>query len=295
VTAVAGCRRDAPDVAASLAASASLELTPREVDSHLDGLVGTFPPGGRIFLTALAHVPHEEQLAAAEKVHARGFAPVPHVAARAYRELRELERHLTRLVSAAGVREVLMVAGGQARPSGEITSSLDVLRAGVVQASGVRRIGVAGYPEGIRGIAPQDVSRALFEKNQLAVEQRLDMRIVTQFAFEETAYLEWERAARAAGNRLPVTVGLAGVISIRKLLRFAVSCGIGPSTEIVRKQARNLLKLASSVTWRPDDILLGISEGIATDPGSLIDALHLFAFGNVAATAEWLHAFDPAS
>lgn len=39
------------------------------------------------------------------------------------------------------------------------------------------------------------------------------------------------------------------------------------------------------------DVITGISEGMARDPGCLIDALHLFAFGNVAATADWLKAF----
>jgi methylenetetrahydrofolate reductase (NADPH) len=277
-------------IAARLAASASLELTPGEVDDHIGGLVGALPSGTRIFLTALAHRPPREQLAAAETVHAHGFAAVPHIAARAYRDLRELERQLTRLVSTAAVREVLVVAGGQARPAGEITSALDILRAGVVQASGVKRIGVAGYPEGIRGIPLDEVARALAEKNQLAVDQGLDMRVVTQFAFDANTYLDWERAARAAGNRLPVTVGLPGVVSIRKLLRFAAKCGIGASADILRKQARNILKLVSSATWRPDEVIAGIGQGISSDSDCLIDALHLFTFGNVVATGDWLQA-----
>ncbi len=289
--AAAGRGRHATGVAAGLAASASVELTPGEVDGHLEQLSGTLPPGARIFLTALANLPLGDQLVAAEKVRAAGFEPVPHIAARGYRGLGELQRHLRQLVSAGGVREVLVVAGGQARPAGTLTASLDVLRAGVVQDAGIRHIAVAGYPEEINGIPAQAVSEALAEKNQLALDQQLEMRIVTQFAFDAAVYLDWERAARAAGNRLPITAGLAGVVSVRKLMRFAVTCGIGPSADILRKQARGVLRLVSARAWRPDALLAGISEGVARDPGCLIDALHLFAFGNVIATAEWLRAF----
>jgi methylenetetrahydrofolate reductase (NADPH) len=146
---------------------------------------------------------------------------------------------------------------------------------------------VAGHPEGIRGIDPAEVTSALAEKNRIAVEQRLDMRVVTQFAMTAEAYVSWERAARAAGNRLPVTAGLAGVVSARRLLRFAISCGIGPSIDVLRKRAGGLLRLVAG-TWRPDDVLSGIADSIAADPGSRIDGVHFFAFGNVVATADWL-------
>jgi methylenetetrahydrofolate reductase (NADPH) len=87
----------------------------------------------------------------------------------------------------------------------------------------------------------------------------------------------------------PVTAGLAGVVSARKLLRFAISCGVGPSIEILRKRAGGVLRLAAG-TWHPDDVLEAIAESVASDPSSLIDAVHFFAFGNVVATAEWLRA-----
>lgn len=78
------------------------------------------------------------------------------------------------------------------------------------------------------------------------------------------------------------------MVAIAKLLRFAGICGIGPSTSILRKQARGVLRLASRRGWKPDELLTGISAGVASEPDSLVDALHLFAFGNVTATADWL-------
>jgi methylenetetrahydrofolate reductase (NADPH) len=282
-------RRHAAAVLARLARTASVELTPREVDAHVGALANTLTPGTRVPITALATVPLRTQLAAAERVHDAGFAPVPHIAARSYASLGDVERHLSELVERAGVAEILLIAGGQARPQGQISSSLDVLRSGVVKAAGVRRVDVGGHPEGIKDIDADEVSRALHEKNEIAVEQRLEMRIVTQFAFAAEPYVSWERAARIAGNRLPVTAGVAGVVSARKLLRFAIRCGIGPSIEILRKRTGGLLRLAAG-TWRPDDLVAGIAESIAADPESLIDAVHFYAFGNVVATAKWLRA-----
>jgi methylenetetrahydrofolate reductase (NADPH) len=282
-------RRDSTAVVARLARTASVELTPREADSHVEALAATLPRGTRVAITALASVPLAAQLAAAERVHEAGLRPVPHIAARSYGTVGDVERHLARLATKAGVEEILLVAGGQARPQGQVDSSLDVLRSGVVQAAGVRRVDVAGHPEGIRGIDADELARALAAKNQVAVEQGLEMRIVTQFAFAAEAYVNWERAARLAGNRLPVTAGIAGVVSARKLLRFAIRCGIGPSIEILRKHRGGVLRLAAG-TWRPDGVVTGIAESIAADPDSLIDAVHFFAFGNVLATVEWLHA-----
>jgi methylenetetrahydrofolate reductase (NADPH) len=176
-------------VPARLAATASIELTPREVDTHLEALATTLPGGTRVLITALPNVPLSAQLAAAERVNHAGFAPVPHIAARSYESFGELQRHLSQLVGRASVAELLLIAGGQSHPRGDIASSLDVLRSGIVPAAGVSRIGVAGHPEGISGIAPDEISRALDEKNQIAVEQQVDMRIVTQFALAAQAYV----------------------------------------------------------------------------------------------------------
>lgn len=282
--------RDAAQLAARFAASASVELTPGDVNAHLELLPGALRPGTPILLTALVNRAPDDQLVAAQKVRDAGFEPVPHIAARGHRGARELGRHLGRLVSSAAVRDVLVVAGGQARPLGPLTSSLDVLRSGTLEAAGIRRVRVAGYPEGISGISPAALTTALAEKNELAADRGWDMRVLTQFAFAARAYLDWESAAREAGNRLPVTVGLAGVVSRAKLLRFAVNCGVGPSASILRKQTRGVLRLASARAWRPDDVLAGICEGVARDPDCLIDGLHLFTFGSVVATADWLKA-----
>ena len=115
-----------------------------------------------------------------------------------------------------------------------------------------------------------------------------EFRIVTQFALAGDAYVDWERGIRAAGNRLPVIAGIPGVTSPPRLLKFALACGIGPSIEVLRKQSGGLLKLATTRSWKPDEVVSTIAQSVARDPASLITGLHVFPFGGLEASAEWL-------
>ena len=48
----------------------------------------------------------------------------------------------------AGVDEVLIIGGGVDQPVGAFDNSLQVLETGLLQKHGIRRVGVAGHPEG---------------------------------------------------------------------------------------------------------------------------------------------------
>ena len=99
--------------------------------------------------------------------------------------------------------------------------------------------------------------------------------------------MAWERRLRAMGNTLPIRVGLPGVTSPAKLIKFGLSCGVGPSLSVLRKQAGGVLKLATTAAYKPEDTLLDLAAAIAADPRSLLSSAHFFPFGALAATAEW--------
>jgi methylenetetrahydrofolate reductase (NADPH) len=42
-------------------------------------------------------------------------------------------------------------------------------------------------------------------------------------------------------------------------LKFALACGIGPSIEVLRKQSGGLLKLATTRSWKPDEVVSSIA------------------------------------
>jgi methylenetetrahydrofolate reductase (NADPH) len=186
------------------------------------------------------------------------------------------------------VDDVLVVAGGAKTVAGDYSSSIEILRSGLLERHGIVRAGVAGHPEGSPDIPPEAVLAALAEKNAFAEQSPIELRIVSQFALAPEPYIAWERELRAHGNRLPIVAGIPGVTSPATLLKFALSCGIGPSVEVLRKKSGGLLKLATTRLWRPDELVEGIARSITEDPDSLIRGLHMFPFGGVQRSAEWL-------
>jgi methylenetetrahydrofolate reductase (NADH) len=271
----------------SLAASASVEVTPRDA-GRLPELAGLLPAGTSVYITSLPSSSLTDMERAAVEIRRAGHVPVPHLTVRGFSSLDELDSHLGRLASEAWVDDVLLVAGSVKTPRGGLTNTTQVLRSGVLERNGVRRVGVAGHPEGSPDIDPAAVRSALVDKNAFAQGSELELRVVTQFALAPDPYVRWEREARAAGNRLPVIAGLPGVTSPPRLLRFAMACGIGPSVEVLRKQSGGLLRLATSRVWKPDAVVGGIAAAMEADPDSLFRGMHMFPFGGLRETAVWL-------
>ena len=271
----------------TLAATASIEVTPRHVAAVTE-LEGVLPAGTSVYITALPGADPFDLVTAAETIRAAGHVPVPHLTARAIAGDTALNALLRQLRERAAVDDVLVIAGGGATVAGDYHSSMDVLRSGLLERHGIVRAGVAGHPEGSPDIAPEAILEALAEKNAFAASSVIELRIVSQFALAAEPYVTWERGLREAGNRLPVVAGIPGVTSPPSLLKFALACGIGPSVEVLRKQSGGLLKLATTRLWRPDQLAEGIARSTIEDPGSLIQGLHLFPFGGVERSAQWL-------
>jgi methylenetetrahydrofolate reductase (NADPH) len=262
----------------------SVEITPREA-SKLPPLSDVLDPDTAVYLTFLPRNRWEQTVAAARWVADAGMRPVPHLAARAVPDHDSLRRMLADL-AAAGVADLLVVAGGM-DPVGEFHESAQILDSGCLEEAGIRRIGVAGHPEGHPDVADDELARALVTKNSIARERGLDVHLVTQFCFAAEPIIAWERRIREAGNELPIRVGLPGLTSPTELLRFGLSCGVGPSLKVLRQQTGGLFKLATTSTYHPDETLLDVAAAVAADPGSLIHAVHFFPFGSLVPTAEW--------
>ncbi len=262
----------------------SVEITPRET-TKLPPLSDVLAVGTAVYLTFLPRTSWAQTVAAAKWVAEAGMRPVPHLAARAVPDRHALRRMLAEL-TAVGVDDLLVVAGG-VDPVGEFHESAQILDSGCLEEAGIRRVGVAGHPEGHPDVREDELAHALDVKNRIARERGLDMRIVTQFCFAAEPILAWERRMREAGNALPVHVGLAGLTSPTKLLRFGLSCGVGPSLKALRQQAGGVLRLATTPVYQPEETLLGVAAAVAADPACLIRAVHFFPFGALVPTAEW--------
>jgi methylenetetrahydrofolate reductase (NADPH) len=264
---------------------ASIEATPKQINDG-DRLDGLFPGRTRVYLTDVGTAPVAEFAAAARRVAEAGYTPVPHLPARRIAGKADLYDRLTRLTGEAGVNDVLVIAGSVERPAGEFTSTMDLLRTGMLAEFGITTIGVAGHPEGSPDIAPGGVTRAIAEKNAFAAEHGIDMRIVTQFGFDAQRFITWANELAAAGNTLPVHIGVSGPAKITTLLKYAALCGVGPSLDFLKKRASSVMALAAG--FSPEGVVAPIEEHVAANPAGPIAQLHVFPFGGLRKSAEWL-------
>ena len=263
----------------------SVEITPKEAPT-LPPLPELLAPGTAVYLTFLPNTPWAETVDVARTVREAGMRPVPHLAARAVPDRIALRSMLAEL-TAVGVEDLLVLAGSLSTPVGEFHEAAQVLDSGLLEEAGIRRVGIVGHPEGHPDVADDELNRALVAKYRIGRERGLDLHIVTQFAFAPEPLVAWDRAIRALGVDAPVHVGLPGLTSPTRLLRFGLRCGVGASLKVLRQQAGGVLKLATSHVHHPDATLVGIAAAAAADPASLLRAVHFFPFGALAATTAW--------
>jgi methylenetetrahydrofolate reductase (NADPH) len=252
-------------------------------EAEIQGLRGLVPPGTQVYIPAVPHQPAARIVDAAVKLRAAGFEPVPHIAARDYVDVVQLEDVLRQ----AGARRALIIAGDRDRPAGPFGDALAIIESGLLQRHGIMQIGISGYPDGHPRIAPATLERAMVEKLGAAGRAGLPASIVTQFCFAPERILAWLRRLRAMGIEVPVRIGMAGPTSIAGLLRYAKRCGVRASARGFARHAGSLCALAGHAT--PDDLLIALGEAHAR--GGLGDvAPHFFSFGGIVATASYARA-----
>ena len=269
------------------AAHWSIEVTPAGA-TKIDSFADCLDPGTTVNVTFLPGSDPMDTVTVAERLHNEGMNPVPHLAARSLRDTDQLDILLAAYTSRCGVNEVLVIGGGVDHPVGAFSDSMQVLETGLIQRYGIQNVGVAGHPEGSPDITQSEIADALAAKNRLAKRDGLKMYIETQFCFEADIVLAWERDVRAAGNALPIRIGIPGPATIKTLFRFAQISGIGPSMRFISKQARNVAKLMT--VQSPHLLLADLAAGMSADPDCLIQHFHFYPFGGFARTAAYASA-----
>ncbi len=152
---------------------------------------------------------------------------------------------------------MLVVAGDIPQGIGEFSSALQILEGGFLEKHGIRKIGVAGHPEGHKDVSDPALRDAIVRKNAYADKTGADVQIVTQFVFLPEPVIKWE-AANGEINHLPFRVGLPGLATLKTLLKYAIDCGAGPSLAAVSKHATNLTKLVT--VSAPDEVVVGLAQ-----------------------------------
>ncbi|HUN72957.1 MAG TPA: methylenetetrahydrofolate reductase [Steroidobacteraceae bacterium] len=264
--------------------------TSTEISPHDEGLVPELaqilPARTTVYVAHTPKAAVEDVVRVASKVQAAGLRASPHMVARRIDSERTLRDALGRLVE-VGVEQVLLVAGDRDPPAGEFRSTLEILATGALTDCGIKRVGVAGHPEGHPAVGADTLWSALQTKQTYAERSGVRMHIATQFSFNPTAVSAWDRQLTEHGIKLPVHVGIAGPTPLPKLIKFAVQCGIGSSLGALTK-GMGLVGRVAGLAMSPDEMLIELVRRRAREPASHLAHPHFYAFGGVAATARWL-------
>jgi methylenetetrahydrofolate reductase (NADPH) len=267
---------------AHLAAAASLEATAPQAE-ELDEIRALLPARTAIYVSAVPGRAADRQLEVVRQIADAGFEAVPHLAARNFGSIDEVDRLLKQMSEAAPLRRVLVIGGDRDTPPGSLHAAIEVIDSGVLEANGITGVGIAAYPEGHPRIAPDTLAQALSGKLAAAARHGLHAHVVTQFSMSAAPILDWLRLARRNGLTAPVRIGIAGPASIKTLIRFAAICGVRNSLQGLARNAGLLKNLLTDAT--PDAIVEPLAAE-AADLGEI--ALHLFSFGGLAKAARWL-------
>ena len=271
----------------SFMAGFSLEATPGAAAKTAD-FRALLRPGHTVYITALPGADFADTLAVARRLRNEGFNPVPHLAARSIASTAVFADYVQRLTGEAGVTQVLLIGGSITSPAGEVTDTMQLLATGLLDRHGIRKIGVAGHPEGSPDIPDAAIAEALKWKNDFARRTGAEAYLVTQFCFEAEPIIRWDKAIQAEGNRLPIHIGIPGLATIKTLLAHAKACGIGPSMRFLTRQAMNVTKLLT--VSAPDRLVCALADYRASDPGCGITGTHMYPLGGLQKTADWSYA-----
>jgi methylenetetrahydrofolate reductase (NADPH) len=273
-----------------LAGEASVEVAPRQILAATP-LGSLLPAGTRVYVPFLPRAEWAATVDACRALVAQGFVAVSHLPARAVASHAQLDEHLASLRE-AGVEAVLLIAGDRATPSGPFRDTLEILDSGMLESNGIKRFGVAGHPEGHPVASAAALDRALKLKLEYARMTASSMWIVSQFAFDSGRVIAWLERLRSKGFQLPVHVGVPGPSSLKTLVAYAAYCGVEASARVLVRRPGAARLLAR---WTPDGLVQDLAHYRLTHPESLLHGVHLFSFGGIEQSAQWLRDLRPQS
>ena len=239
-----------------------------------------------VYITFLPDEKSENVVETAKKLKLEGYEVIPHLPARTVKNNKVLEKYIGELADEAGCSKILIIGGG-GNQAGEISSTMDVLKTDLLSKFNFKSVGVAGHPEGSPDISKNALDLAIIEKNKFSLNVDFKMYLATQFFFEAKSLIEWEKHLNTINNKLDIHAGIPGPASIKTLINYARSCGIGNSLRFLTKQAFNLTKLATLNT--PDKLIYDLANYVETNKSTNLKNIHFYAFGGMKKTSEWLN------
>ena len=173
---------------------------------------------------------------------------------------------------ALGASDVLVMAGDAEEPAGEFDGSVPLLRALAELGGPFPEVGITGYPESHAFISDEATIRSMFEKAEFATY------IVSQICFDPGVTAAWVSAVWERGTRLPIQLGLPGAVPRSKLLRISERIGVGPSLELLERDAGG--------DFDPGPLVSGLDASLG-GPRPNVGGFHIFTFNELEETERW--------
>jgi methylenetetrahydrofolate reductase (NADPH) len=141
-------------------------------------------------------------------------------------------------------------------------------------------VGIAGYPESHPFVDDETIAAAMLEKARHATY------LVSQVCYDPDLIVAWIDDVWARGTRLPVYVGVPGVVSRTKLLRVSTRIGIGDSLRFLRKNGSFASRFLRG-GFSPDALVDGLGPLLEDER---VAGFHVFTFNDVEDTETWRQA-----
>ena len=272
--------RSVAEVRRALLTTARFEVVPlKSVAAQIDHL----PASCEVSVTCSPTKGIGPTIELAAHVQALGHHAVPHLSARLVEDVDHVRR-LAKACREHGFTEVFLVAGDVPTAVGQYEGVVELLRDLLDADAGLTRIGVTAYPDEHPLIDRAVVHDALHAKQALLAEAGIDAYASTQMCFDIGAWKTWATTERASGLKMPLHLGVPGVIDRTKLLTIGMRLGVGASLRFVKKNQGTLRRFFAPSGYDPSKML----DGLAADADALgIEALHVFTFNSVDTTAAW--------
>jgi len=264
----------------ALLKSPRFEVLPTK--STEDAVAEWVPAGMTVTVTASPVKGLDPTIELTERLAARGYRVVPHLAARSVTDDAHLDRIVARL-KACGVDDVFVPGGDAPHPAGRFDSALPLLERLDELGRPFSRIGITGYPESHPKIHDDITIQAMWDKRRYA------SYIVSNVCFDAAQLGRWIGRIRARGVNLPLYVGLAGPAERTRLLKMAAVAGASESARFITRHPSWILRFWAPGGYSPDR-LLDRAAAVLTAPGSGVAGLHLFTFNQVQQAELWRRA-----
>lgn len=235
------------------------------------------PAGATVTVTASPAKGLDATIDLVERLAARGYRAVPHLAARSIRDQAQLDEIVKRLC-AAGVDNVFIPGGDAKEPAGAFNGALPLLERLTQMNRPFRYVGITGYPESVPHISDDVTIQSMWDKRRHATY------IVSNVCFNPRVLRTWITRIRTRGVTLPLYLGLACPAERTRLVKLATVSGATESARFLTRHPAWVLRLGLPGGYDPGRFLARLGD-FTPDDG--VAGIHLFTFNQIEHTEEW--------